>query len=308
MTMYTEDAFQAALSFAVQQQAHIEPGVYATKYPDIQYSTLVPVDTSAHPFAKTVTHYSSDQFGLAKWVNGNSDDIPLAGTELAKHESAVHMAGIGYGWGYEELGYAQMMGINLPANDAAAARRAAEEHIDGVVLRGDAAKGMEGLINNSAVTVAGVTNGSWATATEDQILADVNTLLIGIGVASKYVGMADTLLMDDESMNLIATRRLGDTGMTILSFLMQHNTYTARTGQQLTVRTVRGLETAGVGNTRRIVAYRRSPEVLKFHMPMPFRFLDVYRQGPMNYVVPGVFRLGGLDIRLPTEVRYGDGI
>jgi hypothetical protein len=57
-----------------------------------------------------------------------------------------------------------------------------------------------------------------------------------------------------------------------------------------------------------MVAYRRNPQVLKLHVPMPHRFLPVYQDGPLNFVVPGVFRLGGLDIRRPKEVRYGDGI
>jgi len=41
---------------------------------------------------------------------------------------------------------------------------------------------------------------------------------------------------------------------------------------------------------------------------MPHRFLPVFQGGPLHWVVPGVFRLGGLDIRRPKEVRYIDGI
>ena len=80
------------------------------------------------------------------------------------------------------------------------------------------------------------------------------------------------------------------------------------TGMPLTIRAVRGLETAGAAGVNRMVAYRRNPQVLKLHVPMPHRFLPVYQDGPLNFVVPGVFRLGGLDIRRPKEVRYGDGI
>ncbi len=71
---------------------------------------------------------------------------------------------------------------------------------------------------------------------------------------------------------------------------------------------MRGLETAGAAGVARMVAYRRNPQVLKLHIPMPHRFLPVYQDGPLNFVVPGVFRLGGLDIRRPKEIRYGDGI
>ena len=300
---------QAALGFVTSQTSHIEREVNATVYPDIQYPFLIPVDTSAHPFAKSVTYYSSDKFGKADWINGNANDIPRAGTELAKHETSVHMAGIGYGYGYEEINQAQMLGMNLQADDAMAARRAYEEMVERVALTGDTQKGFSGLVNNTSVTAAAVTTGSWTASTnEDLVLADINELILGIATDTAYTGMADTLLLPYAKMNFLATNRLGDTQSTLLAFLRENNTYTAMTGQPLTIRAVRGLETAGAAGVARMVAYRRNPQVLKLHVPMPHRFLPAVADGPLNFVVPGVFRLGGLDIRRPKEVRYGDGI
>ena len=300
---------QAALGFVTSQTSHIEREVNATVYPDIQYPFLIPVDTSAHPFAKSVTYYSSDKFGRADWINGNANDIPRAGTELAKYETSVHMAGIGYGYGYEEINQAQMLGMNLQADDAMAARRAYEEMVERVALTGDTQKGFSGLINNASVTAAAVATGSWTAATnEDLVLADINELILGIATDTQYTGMADTILLPYAKMNFLATSRLGDTQSTLLAFLRENNTYTAMTGMPLTIRAVRGLETAGAAGVNRMVAYRRNPQVLKLHVPMPHRFLPTYQDGPLNFVVPGVFRLGGLDIRRPKEVRYGDGI
>lgn len=307
--MFTTDAeMQAALSFVQKQASHIEPGVYARKFPQIQYPFLIPVDTSAHPFAKTVTYYSSDQFGKADWINGNSNDIPMAGTERAQHETDVHTAAIGYGYGYEEIGHAQMMRIALPAEKAMAARRAYEEMVEGIALRGDTAKSFMGLFNNTDVTIQAVDTGTWATATPAQILADINKLLISVGTGTSFVSMADTLLLPDESMDVLATLQLEGTDKTVMSFLKANNSYTARTGQPLMIRATRGLNGAGAGDTNRMVAYRRDPEVLKLHIPMPHRFLPAQPHGALNVIVPGVFRLGGLDIRLPKEVMYMDGI
>jgi hypothetical protein len=300
---------QAALGFVVSQTTHVETAVNATVYPDIQYPSLIPVDTSAHPFAQTVTYYSSDKFGKAGWINGNADDIPLAGTELTQHKTSVYTAAIGYGYGWEEINVAMMLGRNLTADDAMAARRAYEEMVDRVALYGDSEKNFDGLLDYSGVTAASLTNGDWdGTGTnEDEILEDVNNLVLGVASDTRYTSIADTLLMSPAKLNTLATRRLGDTTMTVLEFLRRNNTYTAMTGQALTIRGVRGLETAGAGVTQRIVAYRRDPQVLKLHIPMPHRFLPVYQDGPLRWVVPGVFRLGGLDIRRPKEVRYGDG-
>jgi hypothetical protein len=94
----------------------------------------------------------------------------------------------------------------------------------------------------------------------------------------------------------------------VLEFLRANNVYTFQTNQPLTIRGIRGLETAGVDGTGRMVVYRRDPSVLKMHIPMPHRFLPVYQTAPLVFDVPGIFRLGGLEIRRPSAVRYVDGI
>ena len=43
----TQDAQQVAMSFLIRQASLIEPTVYAIRYQDIQYPSLIPVDTSA---------------------------------------------------------------------------------------------------------------------------------------------------------------------------------------------------------------------------------------------------------------------
>jgi len=305
----TGDA-QANLGFLLSQTSHIETAVNEVKYAAIQYKNLIPVDTSASDFAKSVTYFSSDKFGKADWINGNSDDVPMAGTEKSKFETNVYMAGIGYGYGFEELEHARMLGQNLQADDAKAARRAYEEMVDRVSFMGDAAKGFQGLLNNTNVAVASAITGNWTAAAtnEDQILADINDALISQAGGTNFVSYADTLLLSYERLNYLATTRLPDTNMTILQFLRENNTYTAMTGQPLTIRALRELRDSGAGGTQRMVTYRRNPEVLRLHIPMPHRFLKVFQKSSTYFEVPGVFRLGGLDIRYPNEVRYTDGI
>ncbi len=308
MTYRLLDA-QAALGFVISQTSHIEREVNETVYPEIQYPGLVPVDTSAHPWAKTVTYYSSDKYGKADWINGNADDIPMAGTDMAKHETAIHMAGIGYGFGLEEISQADMLGINLQSSDANAARRAYEEMVDQVALYGDARKGFVGLTNAPTVTAAAATTGDWDSATPGQILADVNKALAGQYAGTLYTGLADTLLLPYSAFLHISTTPLNDNGTdTILSWLLTKNVYTAQTGRQLVIRAMRRLDTAGAGNTARMVAYRRDPNVVKIHIPMPHRFLKPYDAGPLRIEIPGIFRLGGTDVRRPKEMLYVDGL
>lgn len=305
--MKTFDA-QAAMGFVISQTAHVEAGVYQIKYADIQYPQLIPVDTSASPFAKTVTYFSADKAGVANWINGNAGDIPMADVEHSQFETSVFTAGIGYGYGWEEINQAQMLNMNLSADKANAARRAAEEMIDRVALFGDAAKGFSGLLDHPDVTATPAGVGDWPSADPDEIIADVNDALSTIQVATNNIILADTLLLPFERWNLIASTRLTETSMTVLEFIRQNNVYTAQTGAPLTIRAMRNLETAGVSATMRLIAYRRHPEVLKLHIPMMHRFLPVWQSSPLRWDVPGVMRFGGLDIRLPKEVSYIDGI
>lgn len=315
--MYLPDA-QQALGFVVGQATHIETTVYEEQYPEIQYPDLVPVDTSAAEWAKSVTYYSNSKVGQAGWFHHRAKDVHLADVERTKHEVGIEMADIGYDWSLEEVGQAMMVGQPLTADKASAARRAYEEFMDEIALRGDADKGFFGLINYPGITAAlvpadGGTGGdevSWATKTVDQILRDFNAAITGQWTDSNTVELANTVLLPVETMAMLATRRLGegDGAMTILDFLSTKNIATFQTGQALTIRGVRGLEVAGVGGTGRMVVYRRDPAVLKLHVPMPHRFLPVWQTMPLVFLIPGIFRTAGLDIRRPGAFRYVDGV
>ena len=314
--LITQDAQQVAMSFLIRQAALIEPTVYAMRYQEIQYSQLIPVDTSAPEWIQSVTYFSMDAVGKADWFSGLAHDVPKVELTREKFETGVSMAAIGYGYTLEEIGTAQLLGMNLTADKATAARRVAEEKIDSVAFVGDAAKGFTGLVNASGPTASTAPadgTGSattFASKTPDQILRDVNGVLTGIFTGTYGAEIADTLLLPYSVLLDLSTRRIDAVNQTtILEWLQRNNIYTLTTGQPLTIRGVFGyLDTAGASSTKRMVAYRRSPEVLKMHIPMPFRFLPVWQTGPMRFDVPGIFRLGGVDIRRPKSVRYLDGL
>lgn len=310
------DAQQVAMSFLIRQASLIEPTVYAMRYQEIQYASLIPVDTSAPEWIQSVTYFSMDGVGQAQWFHGNANDVPKVELTREKFETGVSMAAIGYGYTLEELGTAQLLGMNLSADKATLARRVAEEKIDQIAFGGDALKGFTGLVNAStptATTAPADGTGSattFASKTPDQILRDINGQLTGIFTGTLGAEIADTLLLPYSVLLDLSTRRIDAVNQTtILEWVERNNIYTRTTGQPLTIRGVFGyLDMAGASSTKRMVAYRRSPEVLKMHLPMPFRFLPAWQTGPMKFDIPGIFRVGGVDIRRPKAVRYLDGI
>lgn len=304
---------QAAMAFMVNQAAYIEREVYRTQYPEIQYPMLVPIDESAPEWTKSVTFYSIDRVGQAQWFHHQATDMRLADVQRTAFEQGIEMAGIGYRYTMEEIGQAMMLNWNLTTERAAAAVRAAEEFTESIAMIGDAVKGWTGILNASGVTAttaqAGVGGVTWALKTSDEIIRDVNNALMDIYATSNTIETANTILLPVAQYTLISTKRLSDAlDITVLDWLSRYNTYTAQTGQPLTIRAVRQLSTAGSGGTARMVVYRRDPTVLKMHIPMRHRFLPVWQTGPIIFDIPGIFRLGGAEVRRPGAMRYVDGI
>ena len=304
---------QEALGFVQDQTLRINTTVYATQYPELNYAELVPVNMEGPEWATGVATYITDSVGQAAWFAGGAKDMRLAEVTQGSTEHRFHLAGIGYEFNLEEVNTAALVNRPLTNQKADAARRAAESFIHNNVLAGDTLKGQAGLINSSAVTTgnvalnAGATSRLWTAKTPAEILADINTVLTGIYTNTLTVEAADTLLLPIDRLLYLGQTVMPNTTETLLSFVTRTNSYTLATGRPLMIRGERRLLTAGASSTARMVAYRRDPAVLEFHMPMPHRFMPVWQNGPINFLIPGIFRIGGIEIKRPAAIRYADG-
>lgn len=291
---------QAALGFVVSQRSHIETEVLRKPYPAIRYAEMIPIDTSANPFAASVTHFSQDSVGKAKFVNGKGDDVPLVNILRQKFEQGVNMAGIGYSFSLEEIGAAQALGQNLSSDGAEAARMAYEQLVDEVAFVGDTTLGIQGLYNMTGVTSAAA-GATFAASTPQGILTIINTALSGIMTSTIGVELADTIVLPLAEYARIATTQLAaESDVTVLDFVRRANVYTTQTGQPLMIVADRRL-------TTQMVVYRRDPQVLKMHMPMPLRFIAPQAVN-LEVKVLGMFRFAPVNIRRPGAVRYITGV
>jgi hypothetical protein len=303
---------QVALGFLVEQTSSIEAQVWRQPLADITYQDIIPVDYSANPWATSVTFYSMEGYGNAQWFNATSYDIPNADVKRSQFQTPIYMAAVGYEYNIEEISQAAMLGMNLTSDKAFYARRAFEEFSENIAFQGDATKGFNGLINYPTVTATAVTGGTWqanvTAGTVQNIITQINTALTGIVTGTNTVSYADTILLPVAHFNLLANTPVNAVNsMSLLEWILRYNSTTASTGRPITIRMMRQLDNAGAGGTDRMLVYRRSPEVLKMHIPMPLRFFAP-QQIALTFKVPGIFRLGGLDIRRPLEVAYWDGI
>lgn len=328
MNQINADAFTQATAFVTAQAYKINARVYETVYPDWDLGRLIYVDTSGPAWSPGIMTYLSDMSGRANWQSGGAKDIPLAEVSQDSQLKTFHLAAIGYQYNLEEINAAIQVGGSLSDRRARAARLAYQRFIYALALFGDTEKGYGGITNYPGVTVMAapadgdsgvrtwVNSAGVGTKTPTEIVRDFNLALQGVARSTFDTVLADTVLLPQEALDYIASTPFSDhTQETILSFVMRTNLYTLRTGRQLTIRPLRELGTAATDTTSpssagkgRLVAYNNAEEYMKFHLPMPHQFLPVYQDGPMNYMVPGIFRTGGVEMMSTVAVRYLDGI
>jgi hypothetical protein len=308
-----------ALSFVQGQAYRINTRVYETRYPDYDFSRLIFVDSTGPEWSPGVITYSSNISGRAEIITAASKDMPFADVSQDRTLVENKMLGIGYTYNIEEINAAIQVGGSLDSRRANAARKVYMKSMYDIALTG--LPGATGLLNSTAVTdttapadgtgsvTFWVNSAGVGTKTPAQIVRDINLALQGIYLDTFQIEMADTIRLPVEAYIYIAgTPYSATTTETILSFIQRTNIYTMTTGQPLTITAHRELSTAGAGSTGRMVAYKNDEETARLHLPMAHRFLPVYQDGWGSYVVPGIFRTGGVEIGNLGAIRYVDGI
>jgi len=307
---------QVAMPFVLAQGRNIETRIYQRRYPAFNYAAHVPVVTEGNAWSIGTTFFSVDATGEAKFLSGAAADMPFnqVTRDQASHDFA--MIGSGWEWNLEEINQAALYGLDLNATKAISAADKVERLLNSIAMIGSTEKGWTGLANNGAVSrvdAAGDGTSSstfWSAKTVDLIMRDINDVLSSVRTNSEEVEYADTLRLPPEAFRLISTKRLGagEGTMTLLDYLRKNNIYTAETGQPLDIMPLRELATASNDGGGRMVAYRKDPEVLRFHLPMPRRVLTPRQKSIMGFETGIIARTGGTEIRLPGAVAYLDEI
>jgi len=252
--------------------------------------------------------YSGDLAGAADYISGKGFDVPNVSANFQQGVSTFYLAAAGYELNLQEVNRASRMNVSLGDRKASGAKLVSEKFVYDVAMRGKTEKNLTGLINNAGVPAANAPTGSWATATPDQMLADVNAALGDVYNNSKETSLADSLLLPTSKFLFINNARITGTNTSVLKYLMENNSYTAISKKPLNIAPSRELETAGSGNTARMVAYEKSQDNLEFFLPGMFEFLAPFATSSMSWRIDGVMNVGQLEIYRPKALSYRDNL
>ena len=295
---------ESAFQFMESQAAHIESRVRVIQHGTIQYAALVFISREASPHADSIVYYSADSVGEMIDLSNRATDLPLVQVTKQQLSVPIRHKALAYDWSDLEIGRAQYVGENLSDMKVRASFRIAEEEKERVFLNGDAAVGWDGLLENAAIPTE-ASAGSWETATDTTIFGEINELIGARWEHTEAVRIPDTLLLPLAALYRLNRPMGNDASRSVREYVMQNNPYTAATGQPLMIRPLRQFKS--VNSTTRALAYPRSADVIRYHIPQELTFIDPQRVG-MGWVYYGWMSLGGLEIMEPTAMGYLTGL
>lgn len=296
-----------ALAFLVSQLAYTEAQAFEKLYTPMQFRELVPV-VSEGGWADTIRYEMIDYAGKGKRISGAGHDIPMAEVQFGEKTFPVVSGAIGYSYTFEEMQKSAFFRTALPTAKMQAAMTAAERHLNEVALYGESASNITGLFNSSVVPQASAPVGGWGTATPTQILGDINALILSIWEATAYNEMPTDIVLAPSAMATLASKpRSDNSDKTVLEYIKENNIAKVERGITLNFRSGYGLNTAGAGATRRMMAYVRNSAKVKMHIPMELQFLAPQFTN-LSVKVPGTYRYSGVEFRYPKSAAYQDGI
>ncbi|WP_368647729.1 DUF2184 domain-containing protein [Castellaniella ginsengisoli] len=311
-TVVYDDAIRTAddgLGFYISQLAAVEPRIYETKYPNINFQELIPVNSSIPEWADSVPYISYDAVTLGKFIGANADDLPNVAMKAKKDNVPVGYAGNSFEYSLDELRKSQQLRMPIDITLATAARRGAEEHMQRVAYFGDADRNMYGLFNHPNVTVDATSTLDWkgSGVTGKKILDEINGWIGDVWNQSKGVHVPNTMVLAANRWTFLATTMATEYApdKTLLEILQAQNMYTRMTGQPMTIVPRFQLDGAGTSGKDRVLIYEKNADNLVMYIPMFWRSTAPQPRN-LKIKVPAEYKVSGTEFRYPMSAAYFD--
>src|SRR5690606_8553480 len=233
-----------------------------------------------------------------------------------EHINPVKSLGCSYGYNIMEIRKSQARGKSLEQRKANAAKRAILQKENSLAFLGDSATGLNGFLNHPNVPDVTIPDDNDSASTEwldadgvtplktpAQILRDLHVIANAVVNQTLGVESPTTLVLPRSLYLYIASTpwSTSNDGRTILEIFLQQSQFIKE------VDWLNELETAGDGNSKRAMAYRRDPEAVSLEIPQDFEQFDPQPRN-LEFVVPCHSRFGGVLFYYPYSAVYADDL
>jgi len=299
------DAGESA--FFARELESVKAQVYNVLYPEYTATRLIPVDSSAGAGAETITYRSFDRVGMAKIISNYADDLPRS--DVFGKEFTINVKTIGGSFGYNimEVRNASKAGRPLQQMKATATRQSNEQKVNNLAWFGDPDSGLLGMLSQGHGIPTATAGTAWASATVDEIIDDLNSLINDPIDNTNGVEKPDTILLPFAQFTLISTTQKSTASdTTILEFFLKNQPgVTVEPIPEL--KAVAPLPSGGAGPSDVAFAYTKRADKLTLEIPSAFEMLPVQERN-LEFVVNTMSRIAGVQFYYPLSANILEGI
>lgn len=243
------------------------------------------------------------------FIGSKTTEIGNVGADMERKTSPTFIWAEAVQMTVIELAQAAKLGRNLSSTLLDALNTKKNLDIQNQVYTGDTLQAVKGLVNSTLITAttvaAGVGGLLWTQKTDDEILADINTILTATWAQTGYTSMPRRLGLPPAKFAYLVSRKIVNGSMSIAKYLAENSIAMTQNGVPLELVPMRELTGAGAGATDRMVAYTKKREnqrlPLSSTQSTPVQYKDLYQR------VVYYCRVGVVEIVKPETLRYADG-
>ena len=302
-----------ATELIVSVYDQVEAGFYDALYPEILWKTILPaesVKTDINPGAMNYVYRSRDFKGMGQFVQGDVRNIPRVGQSVGQITVPILDAAVGATLTDSEARKYQYAYQTALAQDyGEIMKKAADYHVERTFFFGSTAAGFPAFLDHPNIPKIPVT--AFADSDPQEWVASLNDALTAVYMNSKTVHLPDTLWLPQAKFAVMAATPMviGGTGVvtTVLEFFKKNNIYTALTGKELTIKTLRYFTGAGVGGVDRAMIGEWIPRNFLMPFPLPDQLAQPV---PISLGVEmfAEYVFGPFHPRFPLAFAYIDGL
>jgi hypothetical protein len=283
-------------------------------YPEILWREFIPaasVKGDVNPGAQNYGYRSRDIKGMGQFVNGDVRNVPRVGQVVGQVTVPILYAAIGATLtDYEAMQYSYGMQSALANDLGDVMKRGTEYHVERTYFFGNTAAGFAPFLDYP--TVAKSAMNAWANGTPGDWVDSINDLIVALYLASKTVHLPDTVFLPPAKIAMMmAPMTIGGAGNAIytnaLEYLKKNNFYTAMTGKELTVKSLRYLTGAGVNSVDRCIVAEWNDRNFVLPFPMPYQLAQPVPI-PLGVDMFAHYVFGSFHVKFPGAMIYGDGL
>ena len=311
--MNDADSNAQAISYLTNNLQAIQAMIEEILYTEFRLDNHVPLNTMIPEGATTYAFRVVDRVGQGAWIETGGTDAPSATVAQRLVAYPIEYGGIIPEWTIEDLRRSLFGGVPLDTETIRAAITGAMNHIEMVGLVGDTTKGLQGLVNHSAVDVtAGVDLSGLA---DGQAIVDqLQSWTTDIITRSKEVfgltiknGLC--IYLPIEQAALITNKRIKDgNDLSVWNYFVMNNAWYNYTGETIQLKWLQELENAATGgSTDRMIMGLKNDRIFEMAMPISPRVVSTLMK-PFSVCAPIEYKISGINMKRPTGLRYYDGV